>query len=50
MEITYEAILPLPPDEAFRFVSEPANWPTFFANMHSAEADDDWVAWAVTPT
>lgn len=42
MEITYEAVVALPPDEAFRFVAEPANWPTFFANMRSAEAADDW--------
>lgn len=42
MKISYEAVLPLPPDQAFRFVSDSANWPSFFANMRSAETADDW--------
>lgn len=42
MKITYGAVLPLTPDEAFEFVSEPTNWPTFFEAMSSAESCENW--------
>jgi hypothetical protein len=41
-EIAYGAVLPMDPDRAFAFVSEPANWPRFFASVRSAEAGPDW--------
>ena len=42
MKITYGAVLPLPPEQAFDFVSDPASWPTFFESMESAEALQGW--------
>ncbi|MDF2746298.1 MAG: hypothetical protein K0S98_582, partial [Propionibacteriaceae bacterium] len=27
MRISYGAVLPLPPEEAFAFVADPVNWP-----------------------
>jgi hypothetical protein len=44
MKISYGAVVPLPPDEAFAFVSEPTTWPTFFESMQSVEKGDDWGA------
>jgi Polyketide cyclase / dehydrase and lipid transport len=44
MKISYGAVVPLPPDEAFAFVSDPEKWPTFFENMRSSEGGDDWGA------
>jgi carbon monoxide dehydrogenase subunit G len=44
MKISYGAVVPLPPDEAFAFVSEPTTWPTFFESMRSVEKGDDWGA------
>jgi uncharacterized protein YndB with AHSA1/START domain len=41
-EIRYEAILPVPPDRAFEFVSDPGNWPVFFHAVRSAEASSQW--------
>lgn len=43
-EIVYGAVVPLPPDEAFAFVSEPATWPSFFATLESAAAGAGWGA------
>lgn len=40
--ISYGAVLPVPPDQAFAVVSEPTRWPGFFEGMASAERDDDW--------
>jgi glyoxylase-like metal-dependent hydrolase (beta-lactamase superfamily II) len=40
--ITYGADLPVPPAEAFAFVSDPRNWPTFVEALQSADRDDDW--------
>ena len=40
--ISYGAIIPLPPAEAFAFVSDPRNWHLFFDSLRSAEADADW--------
>lgn len=42
MKITYGAVLPLPPEQAFDFVSDAASWPTFFESMESAEALQGW--------
>ncbi|MBK6763414.1 MAG: SRPBCC family protein [Micrococcales bacterium] len=44
MKISYGAVVPLPPDEAFAFVSDPEKWPTFFESMRSVEKGDDWGA------
>lgn len=41
---SFGAELPVPPDEAFSFVSDPTNWPLFIDNMTSAEALDGWGA------
>ena len=42
--ISYGAIIPLPPAEAFAFVSDPRHWHLFFDTLRSAEADADWGA------
>ncbi len=42
MQIKYGAVLPLPPEQAFDFVSNPANWGTFFDSVESAEALQGW--------
>lgn len=42
MQITYSAVVPAPVEEAFDFVSNPANWPTFFRQMTSAEVLEGW--------
>lgn len=44
MRINFGALIPLPIDDAFDFVSNPANWPTFFSSCTSAEALDGWGA------
>ena len=35
-EIAYGAVIPLPPDAAFAFVSDPTTWPLFFDTPESA--------------
>jgi len=42
LRIEYGAELPVPPAEAFAFVSDPLNWPRFITNLVSAVGDDDW--------
>ena len=42
MKITYGTVIPLPLDEAFRFVADPLNWPTFFPGVRAVDKDDDW--------
>lgn len=42
MKVTYSAVLPLPPHEAFAFVADPATWPLFFPGVRSVSKDDDW--------
>jgi hypothetical protein len=42
VQISYDAALPIPPVEAFAFVSDPRNWPRFIDNLRSADPDDDW--------
>ena len=42
MKISYGAVLPLPPEEAFRFVADPVNWPLFFPGVRSVNKDDNW--------
>jgi hypothetical protein len=41
MKISYGAVL-APPQEAFRFVADPVNWPLFFPGVRSVDKDDDW--------
>jgi uncharacterized protein YndB with AHSA1/START domain len=41
-QIRYEAVLPVTPDRAFEFVSDPSNWPVFFDAVQSAEAPTGW--------
>lgn len=38
MQSKYGGVVPLPPDEAFDFVFNPAHWPRFFNSLESAEA------------
>jgi glyoxylase-like metal-dependent hydrolase (beta-lactamase superfamily II) len=40
--IEYGAVLPLPLEAAFAFVSDPTNWASFFDTVQHAEADPDW--------
>jgi hypothetical protein len=42
--LSYGAMLPVPPSEAFAFVADPPNWPTFFDGIRSCRKDDDWAA------
>jgi hypothetical protein len=42
IRIAYGAVIPLPPDEAFAFVSDPLSWPSFFASMRDSRRSDDW--------
>ena len=42
MHIAYGAVVPLPPDEAFAFVSDPLNWPSFFSSLRDSSRDEDW--------
>lgn len=42
MQIKYGALIPLPPDEAFEFVSDPTNWPRFFNSIESVEVGENW--------
>lgn len=42
MKITYGARLPVGIEDAFAFVSDPANWPTFIEPVDSAEPGPDW--------
>ncbi len=41
-QISYGALLPVPQDRAFAFVSDPQQWPLFFRTMESGEALDGW--------
>lgn len=41
-EVVFGADLTAPPVRAFAFVSDPRNWPRFFASMRSAEIIDGW--------
>lgn len=42
--LSYGAILPIPPSDAFAFVADPPNWPMFFDGIRSSRKDDDWDA------
>ena len=44
MHIAYGAVIPLPPDEAFAFVSDPLNWPSFFSSVRDSSRNEDWGA------
>lgn len=40
--LAYGAVIPLPADEAFSFVSDPETWPSYFSSMRDSSKDDDW--------
>jgi hypothetical protein len=42
MRLSYGAVIPLPPEEAFAFVSDPLNWPSFFSSLRDSSRDADW--------
>ena len=42
MKISYEAVLPLPPVDAFSFVADPENWSLFLPSVRSASKEPDW--------
>jgi hypothetical protein len=42
VKITYSAVLPLPPDEAFAFVADPFNWPSFFPGVRAVDTEHGW--------
>jgi glyoxylase-like metal-dependent hydrolase (beta-lactamase superfamily II) len=42
VRLTYGAVIPLPPEQAFAFVTDPLNWPSFFSSMRGARKDADW--------
>ncbi len=44
LQISYGALVPLPPDEAFTFVCDPLNWPAFFSSLRDSSRDEDWGA------
>lgn len=42
VRLTYSAVMPLRPDQAFAFLTNPLNWPSFFSAMRTAGKDADW--------
>lgn len=42
VRITYGAVIPLPAEQAFAFLANPASWPSFFSAMRASTADADW--------
>jgi hypothetical protein len=42
LRIAYGAVIPLPPDEAFSFVSDPENWLSFISSLRESSKDDAW--------
>lgn len=42
VHFAYGAVVHLPPDEAFAFVSDPLNWPSFFSSLRDSSRDEDW--------
>ncbi len=42
IKMSFGAVLPVPQDEAFGFVSDPVNWPLFFSSMRSAQRQEGW--------
>ncbi len=42
VRIAYGAVVPLPLDEAFAFVSDPLNWPSFFSAMRDSARAEEW--------
>ncbi len=42
IHLAYEAVVPLPPDEAYAFVSDPLNWPSFFSSLRDSSRSEDW--------
>lgn len=42
MKVTYGAVVPLPQEEAFAFIADPRNWPSFSPGVRSVTKDDDW--------
>ncbi len=41
-QVAYGALLPVPQEWAFAFVSDPRQWPLFFPTMESGEPLDGW--------
>jgi hypothetical protein len=50
MRISYGAVLPLPPEEAFAFVADPVNWPLFVPSVRSCTRTTTGVKQAAMPT
>ncbi len=44
IRISYGAVVPLPPDAAFAFVSDPLNWPSFFSSLRDSSRSEHWGA------
>ena len=42
VHIVYGAVVPLPPDEAYAFVSDPLNWPSFIASLRDSSRNEEW--------
>ncbi len=42
MHLAYGALVPLPQDEAYAFVSDPLNWPSFFSSLRDSSRNEDW--------
>lgn len=42
IHLAYGALVPLPPDQAYAFVADPLNWPSFFASLRDTSRDEDW--------
>jgi glyoxylase-like metal-dependent hydrolase (beta-lactamase superfamily II) len=40
--ISYGAVIPLPSNEAFAFVTDPENWQLFFSTIRAVEKGTDW--------
>ncbi|GAA2149711.1 hypothetical protein GCM10009844_29680 [Nocardioides koreensis] len=42
LHFAYGAVVPLPPEEAFAFVCDPLNWPSFFSSLRDSSKGPDW--------
>ncbi len=42
VRFTYGAVIPLPPEQAFAFLTDPLNWPSFFSSVRAASKDAGW--------
>lgn len=42
VQLSYGAVVPLPPDQAYAFVADPLSWPSFVSSLRDTTRDDHW--------